>query len=304
MQLCVGKLKCEAHYSLSLSFIIPFKTFSHNPKNSAKQQSQKIQSKNLQKVQPNNVQKTQQPNNPRPKRQQSSSVVIAQSINVPLHKSNVNNQSASLRSAPIIGRRLSLPYAKLPPLIPKPNILKRANPMQTSSQHIEAKIKRLSRPSGAAPMTAIAKLLQATATKTNQRPLPALNKVTNISGSVDAAQLILRNSLPAQLTPNTANVYSAKSIPNKPGQITRLPPALKPRPQQQQQQSQLNAAPKTCLKIQKAAQIDRQIAVISRIQSNKPATEVNESSDPAIKQNNTNAKATSLDKKEQNPDIM
>lgn len=61
---------------------------------------------------------------------------------------------------------------------------------------------------------------------------------------------------------------------------------------------------KTCLKIQKAAQIDRQIPVISRIQSNKPATEVNESSDPAIKQNNTNAKATSLDKKEQNPDIM
>lgn len=132
------------------------------------------------------------------------------------------------RSAPIIGRRLSLPYAKLPTLIPKPGVLKRANPSTVSNQQL-AKIQYLG------PTNKV--LL-----KPNQRPVPGLNKVINIpvQNSVNASAKaqpnasVLRKSAPPPMTrAQTVNAASPKLISIKPGQITRLPPALKPKPKAQ-----------------------------------------------------------------------
>lgn len=194
-----------------------------------------------------------------------------------MHKQNADNHSMSRRSAPVIARRLSLPYSKLPPLAPKPNILKRTIPIQVDDVHVAGKLQRLSLPNGA-----VASGSKTVVNIIGKRPVPALTKVNVISNSQIVSKgdvSILRKSMP----PMHANKLSpailaridngtAKLIPvsnsSTAAHITRLPPTLKPAPR-----PIINAVPRT-------TRVETQIPKISRVQSIGKVQ-------PVVKVNNT-----------------
>lgn len=141
------------------------------------------------------------------------------------------------RSAPIIARRLSLPFSKLPPLIPRPNMLKRVNP---NNLNVTSKIQRVSLPNGIAAQPSV--------NVTVKRPVPALAKVNVIANPqfIPKGSTVLRKSMPAPAQMNKLppaiiarlDNGTAKLIPlTKPVSATahitrlaRLPPTLKPAP--------------------------------------------------------------------------
>ncbi|XP_055313503.1 uncharacterized protein LOC129574899 [Sitodiplosis mosellana] len=199
---------------------------------------------------------------------QQASPTKTHSINVPLHKKNADNHSMTRRSAPVIARRLSLPYSKLPPLLPKPNIqvLKRPNPVQMNSVNVANKLQRISLPNGRlTPVSTARANINATA----KRPVPALTKVNVVPNPQFVAKgnvSVLRKSMPSpqmnKLSLSQAIVArldngTAKLIPvstSSAAHITRLPPTLKP-------------APRPVITLPKGTYIETQIPKISRVQS-------------------------------------
>ena len=177
------------------------------------------------------------------------------SINVPLHRANAENQSMMRRSAPIMARRLSLPYARLPKLLPKPSIAKRLpttqingpngsliNVHRIGSQNI---VLSTATPSASASASTSASILP----KQTIRPVPGLNKVINSSNMVmkNGQQIVPKQNLvlirksmrPPESSaqpsaPNTLKAIKVSTktawVPIRPAQITRMPPALTPAP--------------------------------------------------------------------------
>lgn len=132
------------------------------------------------------------------KKNRHSAPLKIQSINVPLHKSNPD-QLLTQRSAPIMARRLSLPYNKLPQLpklIPKPNIVRQLDQAQVSGQNGVNVLKRISTSNGDIPTKTV---------KIAPRPVPALNKVVNVANVPmkvveNNAPKVLRLSMPPPST--------------------------------------------------------------------------------------------------------
>lgn len=224
--------------------------------------------------------------------------MVAHSINVPLHKKKMDNQKNSIRSAPIIGRRLSLPYAKLPPLIPKPNILKRVNPTELRNLQLANKMQRLSVTNIVVSPVPTTSTVTATI-KANLRPVPALNKMISVASSTNTVQSIVKKALPVNLSSSTANVSSGKLIPVKAIQISRLPPTLKPRPQQQ-----TTTASSTNSKLNRIGYIDTQMPIITKIHCAKSNKNANINSDTVNKQTNAISNKPDLANQEENLDIM
>lgn len=257
---------------------------------SAKQRSQQVlQTQKIIQAQPNNqtqikAQSVNQKTNP----------IKIHSINVPLHQTSgdkqlvtVNQaQSMTQRSAPIVGRRLSLPYARLPTLIPKPGVLKRVNTSIVNGQQLTTKIQRINNGNSGTIMI-----------KRNQRPVPGLNKVINIpiqnnvnaNATIQPIVSVLRKSMPPPMTrAQTVNVAASKLIAIKPGQITRLPPTLKPKPQVIAHKTYSKNSIDTCTKLTKPTD------------SIKEAKDTNETNNESIvEQNNSNS-----NHEERNNDIM
>lgn len=216
------------------------------------------------------------------KTNQKSPPAKIQSINVPLHKQNANIQSMTQRStAPVIARRLSMPFSRLPPLIPKPNMLKRPNATQQDNLNVANKVPRLSVPNGS--VSAVKS--DTMTTKITVRPIPALEKVYNMINSqfVPVANAtLLRNSMPPPLTNRTQLQTVTRIDPTKlttiskvrPAHITRLPPTLKPAPRPQPKpqpqplhQTQLKSiAMKTYAKLQPAIKIETKLPIINSVQ--------------------------------------
>lgn len=202
---------------------------------------------------------------------QQASPTKAQSINVPLHKQNANNHSMTQRGGPVVSRRLSLPYSKLPPLLPKPNVLKRPNPMQVTSVNVPKKLQRISLPNGTLTPVTITNATTFTNPNSNatvKRPVPGLTKVNVVSNAQLVPQgnvSILRKTMPApQINKLQQSIVArldngtAKLIPittTGAAHITRLPPTLKP-------------APRPVIKgILKGTYVETKMPKISRVQS-------------------------------------
>lgn len=216
------------------------------------------------------------------KTNQKSPPAKIQSINVPLHKQNANIQSMTQRStAPVNARRLSLPYSHLPPLIPKPNMLKRPNETQPDNLNVANKVPRLSVPNGSVSAIKSGTMT----TKLTVRQIPALNKVYDTINSqfVPVANAtLLRKSMPPPLTNRTQLQTVTRIDPTKlttiskagPAHITRLPPTLKPapRPQPKSQpqplhQTQLKSiAMKTYAKLQPAIKVETKLPILNSVQ--------------------------------------
>lgn len=178
---------------------------------------------------------------------------------MPLHRANAENQSMIRRCAPIQARRLSLPYARLPKLLPKPNIIKRMPSTQINGPNGLINVHRIGLQNivltSATPSTSKATL----------RPVPGLNKVGNQSNVVITNgqqnvtrpnMVLIRKSMrppapppppppPAaaaapsvQTLPQSSNttlktvrVSSATGwVPIKQAQLVRMPPTLTPAP--------------------------------------------------------------------------
>lgn len=236
---------------------------------------------------------------------QQVSPIKVQCINVPLHKQNAENHSMTRRSAPIIARRLSLPYSRLPPLIPKPNLLNRSIPTQVNNQIVANKIQHSGALNG----------------MTLKRPIPTLNEVyAFVSPGVTKAKCngpfapkqflnatVLRKSMPPTLTANKSQPSTATTVDNDsaklisvskltlpPAHITRLPPTLKPAPRQQ--------VVKTHTPIAK-------IPMITRVQSINSAPKVIETiSTPVVNELPNNVAAIStpqiVEVVRRDPDVM
>lgn len=214
---------------------------------------------------------------------QHSAPLKIQSINVPLHKSKLDNQSMTRRSASIVARRLSLPYDKLPKLIPKPSIVKKLDQAQISGPNGVKIVQRTNYSNGgiASPLTNTS-----VTAKTAQRPVPALNKVNmvnvnNSSGKKIAVTNVsmLRKSMPpplaltksANATAQTpVNAVSQRLIPVRAIQVKNLPPNLKPVPR-----TQSNSALKTYARDSKILHVDANMPIISRVQNGEQIYKLN-----------------------------
>lgn len=169
------------------------------------------------------------------------------SINVPLHRANAENQSMIRRSAPIATRRLSLPYARLPRLLPKPNIVKRAPPTQINGPNGLINVHRIGAQNIVLSSAASPSTPASVTPKPTLRPVPGLNKldsptnvvVTNGQQSVPRQKMVLvRNSMrtvKSQIsTASTLKTFKVATetgwVPVQPARITRMPPTLTPAP--------------------------------------------------------------------------
>lgn len=212
----------------------------------------------------------------------------------------------SQRSGPIIARRLSLPYSNLPPLLPKPSILKRLNQTQISSpngvinvHHINAQKVVLSP----------AKTVKELATKATLRPVPGLNKVVNVSNTATTnapvtkqTLTLLRKSLPL---PSTSNAKPASGtapllMPIKRAHITRLPPTLKPAPR-----LQAGTSVKTYSKLDTGNFVEIPIPIISRVQNVKQIIKQKSGNTPTAIQCSKSAQNSSpTEQKSRNTGVM
>lgn len=160
--------------------------------------------------------------------------------------------------APIAARRLSLPFSRLPTLLPKPSIAKRAPETQITGPNGVINVHRINAQNVV--------LSSAKTPKGTLRPLPALNKVGTISTAKATNQIVLRKSMP----PPTKNIVQpAKVLTQTPtivsikrSQIARLPPTLKPAPR-----IQLNGPFKTYGKTPEGVYIESPMPVISKVLS-------------------------------------
>lgn len=166
------------------------------------------------------------------------------SINVPLHRANAETQSMTRRShqAPgqIMARRLSLPYARLPKLLPKPN-------MEKPNMEKPKLPNRINGPNGG--MINVHRInvvtpAPSTASKATLRPVPGLHKVVNAlnatttNGQPNVTKpkpnvVVLRKSMPPPSTNPLKSMKVAASevwVPVKRAQISRRPPTLTPAP--------------------------------------------------------------------------
>lgn len=212
---------------------------------------------------------------------QHSAPLKIQSINVPLHKSKLDNQSMTRRSASIVARRLSLPYDKLPKLIPKPSIVKKLDQAQISGPNSVKIVQRTNNSNRGISSPLTNTLITA---KTAQRPVPALNKVNmvnvnNSSGKKIAVTNVLRKSMPPPLafskSANTTaqtpvNAVSRRLIPVRAIQVKNLPPHVKPVPR-----TQSNSALKTYARDSKILQVDPNMPIISRVQNGEQLFKLN-----------------------------
>lgn len=176
------------------------------------------------------------------KNQQSNTVKIS-SINVPLHRANAENQSMIRRSAPIAARRLSLPYTKLPKLLPKPNIVKQVSSGQINGPNGPINVHRI----GAQNVVLTSASLASITPKPTLRPVPGLNKLdgpTNMvmtngqSNMMRQNMVLIRKSMrPAKPQLPTTSILKPFKHSTNSGWITvhkapnaRMPPALTPAP--------------------------------------------------------------------------
>lgn len=163
--------------------------------------------------------------------------------------------------APVVARRLSLPYSRLPKLLPKPLIARRGAPTQINGPNGVINVHRI----GSQNV-----VLSVPTSKATHRPLPALNKVvTTIPTVTVQSTSVLRKSMPP---PTTNTVQSIKVVttptatptlvPIKRGQITRLPPTLKPAPR-----VQMKGQFKTYSRNSDGVLIESPVPVISKVHS-------------------------------------
>ncbi|XP_031621665.1 uncharacterized protein LOC116339768 [Contarinia nasturtii] len=234
-----------------------------------------------------------------------------QSINVPLHKQQIENHSMTRRCAPatIATRRLTLAQGQipqLPQLIPKPTLIKRTNEHQLDEQNIARKVTRLSTPND---KSASQKIIT-TMSVSNSRPLPALNKVytaVTTANSQYRSAPNLNKSVPTLMTkkvqitkPTTINNGTAKLIPilkQGTAHITRLPPQLKPAPRSQTVKTYVSvpgSAPR-------AVYLDKTIPTITKVHSaHKSIANVKESNTIVATKSKPQEKTVSVDTPSQN----
>lgn len=187
------------------------------------------------------------------------------SINVPLHRANAENQSMIRRITPasIMNRRLSLPYSRLPKLLPKPDIVKAAPSPQTNALNGGLiNVHRIGHQNLFATASSSSHSASSASTVTNTpkatlRPLPGLTKVVSKVGNLSKLVLtngqqhsakknfvMIRKSMRPPQPPLSTSLNTTKAIktikllsstagwaPVKSAQqIARMPPALTPAP--------------------------------------------------------------------------
>lgn len=225
---------------------------------------------------------------------QAQEPVKVQSINVPLHKSGTTNQSMTRRSAsaaPVVARRLSLPFSRLPTLLPKPTAAKRANPTQINGPNGVINVHRINSQNILLASTASGSAMK----QGTLRPLPGLNKVVTIA---NASKPVVRRSMPPPTTANTnstlnATISTPTLVPVKRTQITRLPPTLKPAPQINAKLRRIEPAFKTCTKTPQATYITTKMPIISKVQGAERIISLENSSTPVTANFTENIHASS-----------
>lgn len=175
------------------------------------------------------------------KTQQPNTMKIS-SINVPLHRANAENQSMIRRSAPIATRRLSLPYARLPRLMPKPNIVKRVPSAQINGPNGLINVHRIS-----SQNIVLSSASPSVTAKPTLRPVPGLNKLDNPTNVVATNgqpskprqnMVLIRKSIrpanPQLSTTSTLKAFKVATetgwVPVQPAKLARMPPTLTPAP--------------------------------------------------------------------------
>lgn len=173
----------------------------------------------------------------------------------------------SASAAPVVARRLSLPFSRLPTLLPKP--AKRANPTQINGPNGTINVHRINSQNIVLTPTASAAIKQGTI-----RPLPALNKVVTIANAAKPNATVVRRSMPPPSAVNSNNsslnatISTPTLVPTKRLQVTRLPPTLKPAPQMKTTTIQ-RALPtiKTYTKNSDGHFIEAKMPIISKLKS-------------------------------------
>lgn len=136
-----------------------------------------------------------------------------------MHKSGSTNQSMMRRSAPaapIVARRLSLPYKKLPTLLPKPTVAERK--LHT---HIPG-------PNAATSVHRIASQNVVVSSAASVRPLPDLKKGITVAKPIKSIATVTKSPMPPpssnSLISTSTSALASTSIVTNPIPISKVTP--------------------------------------------------------------------------------